>query len=84
MKKCSKRFKVVLKFFKVRDKHQFIITNAFYTLEYKDQLDVIKTCDACGAKEAFLTDSTTLSELVLQFPNAFNPILKEFIESWTK
>jgi hypothetical protein len=84
MTKCSRRFKRFLGIFLIRDKHNFIISNAFYTLEDQGNIDVVKTCQDCGAKEALLLDRETLLELVNRFPNAFKSALRGYLQTWTK
>jgi hypothetical protein len=73
---------VFLNVFKKKHKHTFIISNAFYTLRDQEQVDVVKTCIECGAKEAFAVDRKTLAELVEKFPRAFDDILLEYLKSW--
>jgi phage gp16-like protein len=73
---------VFLNVFKKKHKHSFIITNTFYTLEDQNQVDVVKSCMGCSAKEAFSVDRVTLMELVEKFPKAFNDILLEYLKSW--
>jgi len=82
MTKCSQRFKLLLGIFKIRDKHNFLISNAFYTLEDSKQVDVIKTCQDCTYKEALNLDRDTLIELVQRFPNAFQRTLREYLQTW--
>jgi hypothetical protein len=71
-----------LNVFKKKHKHSFIITNAFFTLEDRNQVDVVKTCLDCSAKEVFSTDRQTIIELVKKFPNAFESTLRSYLESW--
>ena len=82
MNKCPKRTKKLFKFFSIRDKHLFLITNAFYTLENSDKLDVVKSCLACTEKEVISMDKQTLIEVAEKFPRAFNPLVREYILSW--
>lgn len=82
MMKCPKRFKKFLRMFTVRDKHLFIVTNAFYTLDDPNLIDVVKTCQACGTKEAFPVTKELLLELVVLYPNAFMLILREYLITW--
>ncbi len=84
MTKCSRRYKLLFGFFKVRDKHNFVITNAFYTLEDPSIIDIIKTCQDCGVRDAFYTDKSTLLESVIKFPNAFKAAVRGYLESWMK
>ena len=83
MNKCPNRTKKVFKFFIVKDKHSFVITNVFYTLENPNQLDVVKTCSFCTAKEALSMDRQTLIETSILFPAAFDPLVREYIQSWS-
>jgi hypothetical protein len=82
--KCSQRHKLLFGIFKIRDKHNFIISNAFYTLENTEEVDIIKTCQDCGVKEALLLDKATLLEAVTRFPNAFNAALRGYLQTWMK
>ena len=82
--KCSQRHKLLFGIFKVQDKHNFIISNAFYTLENIEEVDIIKTCQDCGTKEAFLLDKETLLESVKRFPNAFKAALREYLQTWMR
>jgi len=81
MMKCFRGFKL-FGILPIRGKHSFIISNAFYTLENSEQVDVIKSCIHCPSREAFSTDKETLLELVDRFPNAFDPLLKEYLQTW--
>jgi len=82
MTKCSRRYKLLFGIFKIRDKHNFAITNAFYTLEDPYIIDIIKTCQDCGARDAFSTDKNTFIELVVRFPNAFKTGLRSYLQTW--
>ena len=62
--------------------HLFTITNAFYTLENSNIVDVIKTCQYCGTKEALVLDKETLLEALAKFPNAFNSTVREYLQTW--
>ena len=68
--------------FKKKHTHSFIITNVFCTLIDVDQFDIVKSCTSCSVKEAFETDKQTLMELVEKFPNAFEPLLRSYVELW--
>lgn len=83
MMKCFQGFKL-FGIFLTKSRHSFIISNAFYTLENPELCDIIKTCQACGAKEAFSTDRNTLLELVELYPNAFNSLLREYLITWKR
>jgi len=80
--KCCQESKKLFGIFKRYKKHSFVITNAFYTLTDSNLVDLAKTCIYCGAKEAFGVDKQTLMELVDKFPNAFEPLLLEYLKSW--
>ena len=82
MSKCQKRTKKLFKFFTVRDKHLFLVTNVFYTLTDFNLIDVVKTCSACGTKEVLSLDKQTLIETSTLFPAAFDSLVREFIQSW--
>jgi len=84
MTKCSQRYKLPFGFALVREKHSFIISNAFYTLEDPNKVDITKTCQVCGGKEAFLLDRETLLESVVRFPNAFRTAIREYLQSWMR
>lgn len=62
-------------------KHTYLITNAFTTLDSSDVWDVIKSCQRCGKKEALSVTQELLLETVYKFPNAYLPILREYLES---
>ena len=81
--KCPKKYKKLFGIFKVKDKHSYLITNAFYTLENFTKIDVVKTCQECGSKEVFSVNKDTLIELVAKFPNAFDQLIKEYIITWS-
>jgi len=84
MKYCSKRYKEFW-FSWIKwgfQPHLFIITNAFYTLEDPNDVDVIKTCQYCGDKEALVLDKETLLEALAKFPNAFKSIVREYLQTW--
>ena len=86
MEYCSKRTKPYL-FGLVKwgfQPHLFLITNAFYTLEDKNRVDVVRTCQFCDFKDALSLDQETLIELVERFPNAFSSVLREYLKSWTR
>jgi hypothetical protein len=80
--KCLKGSKKLFGIFRVKNKHSFLISNAFYTLEDSTKIDVVKTCQECGVKEVFNVDRNTLMELVERFPNAFNSLLREYLKTW--
>jgi len=82
--KCAKRHKLLLGFIKIRDKHQFVISNAFYTLEDPNRIDVIKTCQDCGIKDAYTLDKDMVIELVQRFPNAFQEAIRSYLQTWMK
>jgi hypothetical protein len=82
MNKCPNRTKKVFKFFTVNDKHAFVITNVFYTLEDQNLVDVVETCQACGEKKTLEMDKSTLIEVANKFPKAFNKLIREYILSW--
>lgn len=82
MTKYCQESKKLFGIFPIRERHVFVISNVFYTLEDPEQCDVVKTCQNCKAKEAFNVDRNTLMELVDKFPRAFNPLLKEYLDSW--
>lgn len=84
MTKCSRRYKLLFGFFKIRDKHNFSITNAFYTLEDPNIIDIVKTCQNCGAKDIFVADKSTLIELIEKFPNAFKAALRGYLQTWMR
>jgi hypothetical protein len=73
---------VFLSVFKKKHKHSFIISNAFVTLEDQNQVDVIKSCINCSIKEVFSVDRVTLLELIDLYPHAFDPLLKEYLNTW--
>lgn len=73
-------FKKIFKIF--RHKHAYLITNAFYTLQNSEQIDIIKTCTICGKKEALSMDKETLLEVVNKFPNAFDSLLRDYLYTW--
>jgi hypothetical protein len=77
--KCPKRFKIILGILKIKDKHLFSITNAFYTLDNPWKIDVVKKCQFCGVASAFDTDKETLKEIVNRFPNAFEKPIRDFL-----
>lgn len=64
--------------------HVFLITNAFYTLENSEKIDVIKSCQYCEYKEAFSLDKETLLETVKKFPKAFDDAIREYLQSWMR
>ena len=80
--KCPKRHKLLFGIFKIRDKHQFIISNAFYTIEDKNVIDVIRTCQDCGIKDVLTLDHEMVIELVERFPNAFSDVLRSYLQTW--
>lgn len=82
MIKCSQKYKLLFGLFKIRDNHTFIISNAFYTLEDQNRVDVIKTCQYCGVKEALSLDRETLLESVVRFPNAFKAEIRGYLKTW--
>jgi len=82
MNSCSKRYKFKLGFIRIKDKHLFLISNAFYTLEAKNVIELIRTCQDCQFKEVLTLDQETVIECVKQYPSAFKPLLRAFIESW--
>lgn len=82
--KCSKRHKLLFGFFKIRDKHQFIISNAFYILEDPNRVDVVKTCQDCGIKEVLLLNRDILVELIVKFPNAFTAVVRGYLQTWIR
>jgi hypothetical protein len=80
--KCCQGYKKLFGIFPIRNKHIFIISNVFYTLEDQNQVDVVKRCIKCTAREAFGTDQQTLMELVDKFPRAFDQLLLEYLKTW--
>lgn len=64
-------------------KHLFLVTNVFCTLQNPDIFDVIKTCQYCSSKEALSMDKQTLIETATLFPAAFEPLVREYIQSWS-
>lgn len=82
--KCSQRYKLLFGFFIVRDRHQFIISNAFYTLEDPHSIDVIKSCQVCGVKDVYTLDKDMVIELVQRFPNAFLSAIRGYLQTWMK
>ena len=84
MMKCSQRHKLLFGFFKIKDKHRFIITNAFYTLEDKNIIDIIRTCEDCDFKDALSLDQETLLESIQRYPNAFRSILRDYLKTWMR
>lgn len=82
MMRCCQRHRLLFGILKIRDKHNFVITNAFYTLEDQNLVDIIKTCQYCGEKESFLLDKKTLLEVLQRFPNAFKYEIKSYLQTW--
>jgi hypothetical protein len=62
----------------------YLITNAFCTLDNPEQFDVVKTCMECGCKEVLRMDKQTLLEVAEKFPNAFDHMLRSYIQSWKR
>ena len=83
MKQCSKKHRLLFGFFKIRDNHSYLISNAFYTLEDQNSVDVVRTCQYCNFKDVLSLDRKTLIELLERFPNAFSDILKDYLRTWT-
>jgi len=84
MKYCSKRTKKYI-FGLVKwgfQPHLFLITNAFYTLEDQNHLDVVRTCQFCSFKDVLSLDQETLLEVVRLYPSAFKDILREYLQTW--
>jgi hypothetical protein len=79
--KCPKRHKLLFGLFKIRDKHSYLISNAFYTLEDKNSVDVIRTCQDCRIKDVLTLDHEMVIELVERFPNAFSDALRSYLRS---
>jgi hypothetical protein len=82
MEKCPKNKKTLFKFFKVSDKHCFIFTNAFSTLDSPSQIEVVKTCLCCNYKQVVEMELNLLIEVVKKYPNAFSSTLKSYLNSW--
>ena len=85
MKHCSKRYKKYW-FGLVKwgfQPHLFLITNAFYTLEDQNSIDVVRTCQFCSFKDVLSLDRETVVELVERYPNAFSSVLRDYLSSWT-
>lgn len=82
--RCRSQFRWFAYLFFIKDKHSFVISNIFSTLESQDLFDVIKTCVECGEKQVMTMDKVTLLEVMNKFPKAFNPLVVEYITSWMK
>ena len=80
--KCSKRYKKLFGFLKVKDKHNLIISNAFYTLEDRNVVELIRTCKDCSFKDVLTLDRETVFELLERYPNAFGDVLRDYLKSW--
>ena len=78
--KCSNRYKWIFWF--LRAKHNLIISNAFYTLEDKNVIDVVRTCQDCTFKDVLTLDLETLLEIARLYPNAFKDTLRSYLQSW--
>lgn len=84
MNYCSKRHKYYL-FGLVKwgfQPHSFLITNAFYTLEDANVVELVRTCQYCDFKDVLSLDRQTVFELVERYPNAFSSVLRSFIKVW--
>ena len=79
--RCYLGFKKLFGFF-IKKHDSYLITNAFYTLNDPEQIDVVKTCMECGCKEILSMDKQTLLEVVDRFPNAFDKTLREYLLTW--
>jgi hypothetical protein len=83
MNLCLKNKKKWFGLISLPSQHFFLITNCFYTLENRNKIDVVKTCQACGIKESLSMDWQTLVEVAHKFPNAFTPLVRDYVISWT-
>jgi hypothetical protein len=81
MNKCPNNKTKFLNLFSIKLKHQFVITNAFSTINNYDIYDVVKTCKDCEKKEAFSIDRSTLKESLKLYPNAFEESVRDFLRA---